>query len=198
MRVPSSHTAVRIIQEEHDHLAAVIHGMQYFARAIMQGDTPPDFKVFRAMLLYISDYPDRVHHPKEDTLLFARLRARTNRFNAVLDQLEAQHENGDAMVSKLERALTRYELQGQAAGPAFADLVEQYATFYFAHMRLEEEQVLPNTQERLTDADWKEIDGAFEVNNDPLQGGAYKDGLDKLFSLIVKIAPPPIGVGPER
>lgn len=198
MRVPPLHVAIRVIQEEHDHLTAVIHGMQYFARAVTKGEAPPDCKVFRAMLLYISDYPDRIHHPKEDQLLFARLRARTDRLDAVLDQLQAQHASGDALVSGLERALSRHELQDGAASEKFAELVEQYASFYFAHMRIEEEQILPAAQELLTEDDWQDIDPAFAANNDPLHGGDYKQGLDKLFSLIVNIAPPPIGLGPAR
>lgn len=196
MRVPPLHAAIRVIHDEHDHLAAVIHGMLYFARTVAKGGTPPDFKVFRAMLLYISDYPEQVHHPKEDDFLFARLRARTDRLNEVLETLEAQHATGDALVCGLERALTRFELQGGAAGARFAELVEQYASFYFTHMRLEEEQVMPAAQELLTDDDWQQINAAFAANNDPLQNGEYKQGLDELFSLIVKIAPPPIGVGP--
>ena len=101
-------------------------------------------------------------------------------------------------MSKLERTLSHYELQGAAAGAAFAELVEQYAGCYFAHMRLEEEQVLPVAQAMLGDEEWSVIDAAFDANNDPLQGGEYKAGLDKLFSLIVNITPPPMGVGPER
>lgn len=196
MRVPPLHEAIRVINEEHDQLTAVIHGMLYFARNVAKGETPPDFKVFRAMLLYISDYPEQVHHPKEDAVLFARLRARTASINDVLERLEAQHAGGDALVSALERALSRYELQGGAAGARFAELVEQYAGFYFAHMRLEEEQVLSAAQEFFTEEDWQDVDAAFADNANPLQGGEYRHSLDKLYSLIVKIAPPPIGVGP--
>jgi hypothetical protein len=64
-------------------------------------------------------------------------------------------------------------------------------------MREEEDVVLPLAERVLLDEDWKEIDAAFEGNKDPLIGKVVQEDLDKLFSHIVNIAPPPIGVGPS-
>ena len=196
MRASPSHIAIRVIQEEHDRLSAVIHGMQYFARAIDKGGKAPDPKVFRAMLLYISEYPEKVHHPKEDHYLFSRLRERTTEVEPVIAELEAQHTQGEALVHGLEHALARYEFEGDAAARAFLDMVERYAQFYFNHMRIEEEIILPAANKYLTPEDWASIDHEFALNQDPLLGGEYKEGFDKLFSLIVNITPAPIGVGP--
>jgi hemerythrin-like domain-containing protein len=196
MRLPPNHVAIRVIQEDHDRLSAVIHGMQYFARAIGKGGNAPDSKVFRAMLLYISDYPEKVHHPKEDLFLFARLRYRTSEVNAAIDELEAQHASGEALVHELEHALTRYEFEGEVAAKPFLDLVERYANFYFDHMRLEEEVILPAANNHFVEEDWKVVDHQFSLAKDPLTGTDYKAGFEKLFSLIVNIAPAPIGLGP--
>jgi hypothetical protein len=57
--------SVDIIQQEHEHLSAVIQGMLYFVRAIKMGGTPPDLKVFRAMLYYITEYPEKFITPKK-------------------------------------------------------------------------------------------------------------------------------------
>src|SRR5215217_3231278 len=89
------HPALRIVREEHARLAAVVHGMRYLVRIIVEKAAQPDLKVFRAMLLYISEYPERLHHPKEDRLLFAPLRALTHEHDATLAELEAQHANGE-------------------------------------------------------------------------------------------------------
>ncbi len=198
MNAPPLHTAIRVIREEHHRLSAVIHGMLHIVRGIEKGSAVPDSKVFRAMLLYIGDYPEKVHHPKEDRYLFAPLRKRTHEVDAVLDDLEAQHAQGDALVRALEHALTRYELLGKAAFAEFKMLVEDYARFYFSHMRLEEETIIPTAQSALTSEDWARVDAAFDANQDPLAGDEYKESLDRLFSLIVNITPAPIGLGPEH
>ena len=196
MRVPSNHIAIRIIQDEHDRLSAVIHGMQHFVRVINKGQKTPDPKVFRSMLLYISEYPEKVHHPKEDQYLFARLRDRTDQVNQTLDELASQHMQGESQVHTLERALGHYELEGAAAFQPFFELVESYANFYFSHMGMEEDVVLPAAVKFLSQDDWAVIDAQFAANADPLAGGEYKESFDKLFSLIANITPAPIGLGP--
>lgn len=186
---------LRIIHHEHGNLASIIRGMQYFVRAIDQGQQAPDLKVFRAMLFYIDQFPDRVHHPKEDHYLFACLRERSAELSDTIDELEQQHETGEQLVRRLNQALARYEFEGIAAFPGFRDLVLEYAGFYFGHMRLEEEIILPAAAKLLTESEWKSIDTAFSDNRDPLTGVEIKGNFDKLFSLIVNITPAPMGVG---
>src|SRR5437867_2206188 len=135
MRSPRQRNAVRLILDEHKQLSAVIQGMLCFVRLIDKGEKAPGLMVFRAMLYYIREYPEQVHHPKEDQYLFARLRDRTSELDETLAELESQHTQGEALVRELEHALTRYELEGSSAFLAFRDLVEKYAKFYFSHMR---------------------------------------------------------------
>lgn len=59
-----------------------------------------------------------------------------------------------------------------------------------------EDKILTTAVEVLIDEDWKKLDAAFTNHEDPLIGGQYKGGMDKLFSLIVNLAPSPIGVVP--
>ena len=193
----SSQEAVRIILAEHDRLKAVIYGMLHFARAVGSGEPAPPPKVFRAMLLYIREFPAKVHHPKEDEYLFALLRKRTDAVNGVLEELERQHLKDAPLLRQLEDALTYYELRGDPARKPFADLVETYAAFYFNHMKTEESQILTAAERYLTADDWVVANAAFKENRDPLEGTDYSRGLDELFSLIANIAPPPIGLGAE-
>ncbi|WP_082584152.1 hemerythrin domain-containing protein [Noviherbaspirillum sp. Root189] len=196
MRLRSSHASVRSIQADHDLLNAVIQAMVHIVRAIDKGGKAPDLKVFRAMLFYIREYPEKMHHPKEDYLLFPLVRKRTHEVDQAIAELEAQHTLGDRLVLQLEHALARYELEGKPAFEPFYLMVEQYAGFYSAHMRLEEDKILTTAMEVLTDEDWKKLDAAFTNHEDPLIGSQYKESMEKLFSLIVNLAPSPIGVGP--
>ncbi|WP_317201531.1 hemerythrin domain-containing protein [Janthinobacterium sp.] len=191
------HTTLRIIRQEHHCLAAVIKAMQHFTHQIAAGGKAPDLKVFRAMLLYISEYPEKVHHPKEDHFLFAPLRLRTHAIDDTIAALEVQHAQGERMVRELEHALARYELMDEASGLTFCALVDQYAAFYFEHMTLEEDIVLPAAAAHLSEQDWAAADAAFATNRDPLVGADLGADFDRLFSLITTITPAPIGVGPE-
>lgn len=190
------HPALRIVREEHERLAAVVHGMRYLVRKIGEKAVKPDLKVFRAMLLYISQYPERLHHPKEDVALFAPLRAHTHAHDATLAELEAQHANGEAMVRRLEHLLLRYEFGGEPEFAPFAEQVEFYADFYFRHMRTEEEIIFPALREHFSASDWENADRAFSANEDPLAKTDLKADFERLFTVIVSITPAPLGLGP--
>jgi len=191
MQSPRLRNALRIILDEHEQLSVVTHGMQYYVRLIDKGEPAPGLMVFRAMLYYIQEYPEKVHHPKEDQYLFARLRDRTNELDETLAELASQHMQGEKLVRELQQALARYEEEGSSAFPAFRDLVESYAKFYFRHMRLEEELILPAAKRLLTQEDWAGIDAAFAGNPDPFSAAAMKGDLESLFLLIVNILPAP-------
>jgi hemerythrin-like domain-containing protein len=195
MRPSATHASTRVIQDEHERLSAVMQAMRYFVRATANGANPPGCKVFRAMLLYIVDYPEKMHHPKEEQL-FSLLQQRTDSVNDEIAELRTQHVKGEAMVRELEHKLTQYELDRETAFASFATAVEDYVTFSFDHMRLEEQAVLPAADRFLTEQDWDAVDLSFTANRDPLAGTAYAESFDRLFSLIVNITPAPIGVGP--
>jgi len=189
-------TALNIIRSEHRALAAVIHGLQYLVEQVQKGGPAPDLKVFRAMVHYIDTFPERLHHPKEDRYLFAKIQQRYPEGISIVSGLEAQHVRGAELIRELERSLLDWEERGQAAFPDFAHKVREFSEFHWKHMREEEDVVLPLAERVLLDEDWKEIDAAFEGNQDPLIGKDVEKDFDKLFSHIVNIAPPPIGLGP--
>lgn len=190
-------TALNVICNEHRSLAAVLHGLLYLVNEVSKGRRKPDFKVLRAMVHYIDTFPEKLHHPKEDRYLFARLRLRSTEANVVLDQLEAEHIHGAKLIRDLEQHLLRWELGGQENFKAFADEVNGYADFHWRHMRQEEEFVLPLAERALTEEDWRAIDAAFAGNADPLIGENVEKDFERLFKDIVNIAPPPIGLGPS-
>lgn len=193
----AANTAIRLIRQEHSTLSTILNAMRYFVKDIAEGGKSPDLKVFRAMGFYISEYPEKLHHPKEDRYLFALLRKRTSEVNGPLAELETQHARGERMARELEHALTRYELFGPGAFAGFSDAVERFAAFYFSHMSLEEDVILPAARKSLLPEDWEAIAAQFAANRDPLSGTDSNTDFNKLFTLITTITPAPMGVGPE-
>jgi branched-chain amino acid transport system ATP-binding protein len=190
--------ALRIIRDEHRLLAAVLHGMRHVVRDIAERDAEPDFRVLDAMVYYIDTFPERFHHPKEDRYLFRILRQRCADAWPLIDRLETEHRAGTERIRALEQALARFHAGGRSELSDFRAAVEAYAAFHWDHMQAEERELLPLAEKHLTAADWREIDAAFEGHADPLLGAEAGDKYDALFSRIVSLAPPPIGVGPKR
>jgi hemerythrin-like domain-containing protein len=179
---------------EHRSIAAVLSAMQALVREHRDRGQPVDPRVFRAMLYYLDVFPEREHHPKEESLLFARIRARTSEGDAVLDELGREHEAGERAIRSLEQGLVRLEEGGEAEFPAFSAAVDRFVGAYREHIRKEERDVMPLAQRVLTPADWAEIEAGFATHRDPLAGGADHDH-DALFRRIVHLAPAPVGLG---
>jgi hemerythrin-like domain-containing protein len=190
--------ALSIIREEHRSLSAVVHSLGILAREARDRGLVPDYELFTVILDYIESFSNRFHHPKEDEYLFAALRRRCTEANQALEVLELEHARGDEMLQDLRYLLARCRVGGAAAVDAFAAAVEEYADSHWRHMRLEEDVVLPLAEQRLTEADWRPIDAAFQANEDPLFGGRPTEEFRKLFQLILNRAPAPVGVGPSR
>ena len=190
--------AFRIIRDEHQSLAAVLHGLLHLVRGIREHQAEPDFVLLGAMVYYIDTFPERFHHPKEDAWLFRLLRSRHPPAAALLERLQSEHRAGAGMLRQIEQALIRYQQGGSAEFPAFATVVEAYVAFERNHMRSEETEAFPLAQKYLTPADWDEIDAAFLGHADPLVGDTKREDFRDLFRRIVNLAPPPIGVGPAH
>jgi hemerythrin-like domain-containing protein len=188
--------SLRVIQDEHRSLAAVLHGMLYLVHEIRDRGMQPPFEVLGAMVYYIDAFPERFHHPKEDEHLFPRLRARCPAARPLLDDLEAEHVAGAEKIRTLEQSLARYQQGGDAEAGAFIAAVEAYAEFHWKHMGREEKEVFPLAEKHLTEDDWAAIDAAFAGHADPLVGDSSGEDYRKLFRRIVNLAPPPIGLGP--
>ena len=191
-----SHATLTIIRDEHQALAAMLRSLGMLLAEHRRKGVPPDFGVLRAMLLYVDEFPEKLHHTKESELLFPMLRARSAEAADVLDKLDRDHAQGEKAIRDLEHDLLAYEVLGGDRAASFEKSVNRYIDFYLAHMRIEESQVLPLAQRVLTDADCAELDAAFMKNRDPLTGHEPDDVYRPLFSRIVMTAPAPIGLGP--
>jgi hemerythrin-like domain-containing protein len=189
------HRALDIIHDEHQALAAMLRSMSLMvAQAHREGEAP-DFGVLRAMLFYVDQFPERLHHPKESELLFPRVRERCPELAATLDRLDNDHARGEASIRELEHTLLAYEVLGASRRQAFVDALGRYVDGYLCHMAAEEAEVLPAAIKHLTEADWAALDLAFAANRDPMTGHEADDVFKPLFRKIVMTAPAPIGLG---
>ena len=116
-----------IIGDEHRSLAAVIHGLEFLVRETREGKAPPPPALLRAIVRYVKEFPEKLHHPKEDTYLFPRLRGHTSEFDGTLAELERQHAEGHRLIEELEGALARYEAGEVGGFGVFAAAVEHFA-----------------------------------------------------------------------
>jgi hemerythrin-like domain-containing protein len=186
--------AVRIIYDEHRSISAVLNGLLALAREACKPEVRPEFPVLNAMIQYIDQFPERLHHPKEEQYLFARLAERAPEARGLIEELRAEHLKGAQLIRDLESALRDFEVNDWPSAPAFAAAAEAYAKFHWDHMRKEEKQLMPLAERAFSAGDWAEVNAAFAGNEDPIADLREAD-FNRLFSRIVGLAPEPVGLG---
>ncbi len=188
-----SNKSLDIIHDEHRALAAMLSGLRGLVASIEAGRLKPDFDLMASMIEYVEMVPEKVHHPKEDTYLFAKLRLRSDEALPIIERLEGEHREGDARIAALRAALDTYRREGEAGFAGFQAALKTYIEHEWQHMNTEEHLIFPLARKHLTAEDWAEIDAAFLANDNPWQGPAGQYAA--LFTRIVNIAPAPVGLG---
>lgn len=195
------HASQIIILHEHRALSAMLRSILLLLEDHRRRGTLPDFAALRAMLFYVDEFPEKLHHPKESRLLFPMLRGHGARSDAVLDRLDRDHASGEHAIRELEPALLGFEMtgetdQGEARRASFETAMSLYVRFYLEHMHIEETEVLPLAEAVLSADAWVELDGAFVENRDPLAGfdavAAYRPLFKKILEALPNSSP---GVG---
>jgi hemerythrin-like domain-containing protein len=190
-----NHTALSIIRDEHQALAAMLRSLLMLLDKSRKDRQPPPFDVLRAMLFYIDEFPERLHHQHESKLLFPLIRQRVPALAGTIDRLESDHVRGEASVRQLGHELLAWEVLGNSRRAAFEQSARRYVDAYLRHMALEESAILPAARDHLSQDEWRRLDSAFEADRDPLTGEPAPDEYRPLFKRIVMTAPAPIGLG---
>lgn len=167
--------ALTVLREEHRSLSVVLNAL------LAETQRPPetqDRALLGALLFYIEQFPERLHHPKEEVHLFARLRLRTSEVDGLLDELQAQHAQGTHTFAALQRSLQAGALTD------FAAQVQVFAQQQWRHMAHEEKVVLPAASQHLWPEDWQAIANAFDTNAAPHLGTV--ESFDRLASLLLE------------
>jgi hemerythrin-like domain-containing protein len=188
------HKGARVLHDEHLAIAAVLQALQHLARMAQDPGVKADFRAFHAMIHYIDAFPERLHHPKEDQVLFARLWERSLEARPLVARLKAEHVEGARLVRDLEAAVREYEQAWPHGARDFAAAVQAYADFHWKHMRSEEQELLPLAERALSEEDWAAVERAFAQNEDPIADLRGQD-FDRLYTRILSLAPAPIGLG---
>ncbi len=175
---------VAALDRDHDNIAKLLEILESEILAIEVGKTP-DYPLLQNIMRYMTQYPDRFHHPIEN-LVFARLVKRDAGARADVDGLLEEHiaiglagRNFDKLL-RTSRA-DSVEVREQLGAAGFA-----YIRSLRGHMLKEEKKLFPLAMEILTKEDWQIIDEEIDAVEDPVFGAAVADGYQRLYELIVE------------
>lgn len=178
---PAADRAIGVIIDDHRAIAAVNQGLRRQALSARRGERG-DFELVALLVAYLREFPEQLHHPKEETQLFAKLAARTSAFDATLRELTAEHQGAEALLVRIDEALEACRAPGDGSRYVLlADALDALVDAQWHHLGLEEKVILPAAREHLTGEDWDEVAEAFVANGELARGGARDELYRQMF-----------------
>ena len=175
---------------EHRNIGALLDMLERMLDGLEGGsDAPGDVGLMRDIMTYMIRFPDHTHHPMED-LMFGRMRARglAPQTEHTIGKLLREHASLARKGEALRLALLRFEDGARSERPALVAMGRDYVEFLRFHARLEERTVFVEAESLLGDADWTEIEQAFEERTDPVFGPRVDSEFRALYQHIKNTA----------
>ena len=153
---------------EHGNFARLLDLLEKQVAAFHLGEQP-NYDLMLDVVYYLRNYPDQVHHPRED-VAFARLLKRDPTMKSQVDRLTQEHRviaaAGETLLAHLDAVVAdtlepRFIVEAAAA---------TYLAYYRQHLATEEKEVIPRAAELLTPQDWAAVAAAVPAGPDPLFG----------------------------
>lgn len=133
-----------------------------------------DYDTIGAILRYCLEYPDAVHHPKED-LIYGVLQDRDPALAAEVGDLAADHVGLAGMTRTLAGLIERAHAEQEVDRNHVRELTGDFIGRYRRHIAREEQYIFPAARQVLSDEDWAEIEGKLGDGDDPLFGRDVPD-----------------------
>jgi hemerythrin-like domain-containing protein len=168
---------------DHANIAKILELLESEILAIEVGKTP-DYPLLQDIMCYMNQYPDRIHHPKED-LIFEQLVRRYPTAHAVVSDALDEHVSIGLAGREFDRMLSTSDVDSVDVRERLGKAGFAYIRALRQHMFLEEKKLFPMAQTVLTDKDWQEIEEAVDAIEDPLFGAETAKGYERLYRLII-------------
>jgi hemerythrin-like domain-containing protein len=146
----------------------------------------PDFDLLRMIAEYTLEYPDLVHHPKED-LVFERVVMRDPGANTVIGHLVREHKELGGLTRRFAGALSDAARDVELPREWLDSLTREYLLANRMHMQTEETHFFPRALAILTDEDWAEIERSAANTEDRVFGNEVAESYLYLYERILAL-----------
>jgi len=170
------------LREDHRNLTVLLNMLE---REIthMKEREDPDYDLLHDIMLYMTGYPDAVHHKKEDWV-YARMAAIRGSMQRDLARIEHDH----AEISNLGNKLLN-DIKAIESGTVMRrfDVVEDARRYLIRqrdHMRWEDEKLFPMIDGLKAELDLSEIPSSVSTMTDPVFGENVESGFRELLEAI--------------
>lgn len=176
----ADHPVLQSLLEEHAYLGSLLDLLRDEASAL---GSEPNPVLLRDTLLYLAEYPEHHHHPREE-LVFARLAQRRPSIRKTLDGQTREHDHIHRQVDALMARVMQLEAGKSISRKKLSADLTRFADDYGQHLAEEENTFFPAAARHLREADWQELEQALVPAEDPLFGDRVRSRFRNLSTAL--------------
>ena len=143
----------------------------------------PDYDLVRDIMLYVTEYPDVVHHPKED-IVYRHLKLLRPEIHAELERVETDHQYIEKYGLKLRNSVEALSIGGTLDREDLIEKFHHYIEQLREHMYWEETELFSLADELRHFGDWSEVVPKNNEITDPLFGSRVERKYGRLLARI--------------
>jgi hemerythrin-like domain-containing protein len=174
---------LKTLYKDHDNLRRILCLLERLLIDIYRGSSK-SYPMLQCILIYIHDYPARIHHPAEYAVFSAISKngGSNRKFHEDVDTLTKDHSEIENLIRSAIEAVGSISV---STHPDMTDIGDKLATLINrerSHLLFEEMNIYPYISEHLGSKDWKNISALIPDYEDPIFG----DKVKKKYKLIFK------------
>lgn len=135
---------------------------------VLRSATAPDFLQLTVLVKYIERFPEAVHQPNEEKLLFRTLEGRQPALARTVARFRRDHAAMKEYGIRLRTALRYWQQGDPKTGPLAAIVADDYVRYCRQHARAERRDLLSAALQILSREEWAQIDQALDSVVDPV------------------------------
>jgi hemerythrin-like domain-containing protein len=176
------------LRREHRTIATLLDTLDAQV-AVLAEAGEPDYDALAALAEYFTDYPELVHHPKED-LIWRALKARDSAAAVPVGDLENEHRYLKGLTASFVAAIDALRHDAEVRREGVTQVIRRFVDAERRHMSKEEQQFFPAAARVLKPEDWASVAARARARPDPLAADAADQRFAALRRIIADAAPP--------
>lgn len=171
------------LERDHANIAKLLDFVESEILAIGVGKTP-DYALLQGIMRYMTQCPDRFHHPKED-VVFAQVLKCVPGARANIEALVDEHDSIGLAGRKFDRLLHASAVDSVDVREQLVTAANSYIRALREHMLKEERNLFALAKAVLSETDWRDIDEQVDAIEDPLFDAMIGNDYEQLYNWII-------------
>ncbi|MEM7502374.1 MAG: hemerythrin domain-containing protein [Pseudomonadota bacterium] len=171
------------LRSDHKNMVALLKRLETEADRLY-ADAEPDFEMMHDIMLYMTEFPDAVHHPKENRL-YALLKTSRPDLTAGFERISLDHRTIAAMGLSLKDQIASVTSESMVRRNALVSDCLRYVNTQRSHMQWEEIDLFRRCRQLCADGKTLTVADADDPT-DPLFGRTVERRFQRLYSALAR------------